>query len=51
MKSQVTIMERRQHPRQGVMAEIEDLTYRVLRKYEINGPTEKPGSAVPEKAA
>ncbi len=51
MKSPVTIMERRQHPRQGVLAEIEDLTYRVLRKYGIDGATEQPIPVVPEKAA
>ena len=49
---QVIIMERRQHPRQGVIAEIENLTYSVLRRYGINGPTEQHSpSSMLEKAA
>jgi hypothetical protein len=39
MKTQVTIMERRQHAREGMLAEIENITYRVLRQYGVNGPT------------
>ena len=39
MKTQVIIMDRRQHRREGVLAEIENVTYTVLRKYGINGPT------------
>ncbi len=38
---QVIVMERRQRPRQGVMAEIENITYSVLRRYGIDGPTEQ----------
>ncbi len=47
MKTQpVIILDRRQHPRAGVIAEIENLTYNVLRRYGIRGPTEQhsPGS-------
>jgi len=49
---QVIFTDRRQRPREGVMAEIENLTYSVLRRYGINGPTEQhsPSSMV-EKAA
>jgi hypothetical protein len=42
MKTQpVMITDRRRHPRQGVFAEIENITYSVLRRYGINGPTEQ----------
>jgi hypothetical protein len=42
MKTQeMIIADRRQRPRDGVMAEIENLTYSVLRRYGINGPTEQ----------
>jgi hypothetical protein len=34
------IMDRRQRPRYGPIAEIENLTYSVLRRYGIDGPTE-----------
>ncbi len=52
MKSQM-IIERRQRQRgEGVMAQIENLTYNVLRKHGINGPAEElsPGK-LPEKTA
>ena len=32
--------ERRHHPRQGIFAEIENVTYSVLRRYGINSPTD-----------
>jgi len=53
MKTQeMIITDRRQRPRYGVMAEIENLTYSVLRRYGINGPTEQHSpSSVLEKAA
>ncbi len=38
---QVIMVDRRQRPREGVMAEIENITYRVLRRYGIDGPTEQ----------
>lgn len=34
MANQVTV-ERRQYPREGVMGRLADITYAVLRKYEI----------------
>jgi hypothetical protein len=37
---QAFILDRRHHPRQGVFAEIENVTYNVLRRYGINGPTD-----------
>jgi hypothetical protein len=33
------------------MAEIENLTYSVLRRYGINGPTEQPSPSSMENAA
>ena len=49
---QVIIMERRQHPRQGVIAEIENLTYSLLRKHGIDDSTAQHStSSVSEKVA
>ena len=36
---QLIIIERRQRAREGVFAEIENITYNVLRRYGINGPS------------
>ena len=42
MKTQPMInMDRRQRPRYGPIAEIENLTYSVLRRWEVNGPIEQ----------
>ena len=41
MKTQVIITDRRQRTREGVLSEIEDVTYRVLRQYGIS-PAEQP---------
>jgi hypothetical protein len=39
MNSQVIFIERREHPRVGVMAQLEDITYSVLRKHGVvSGP-------------
>lgn len=35
MNSQVTFIERREHLRVGVMAQLEDITYSVLRKHGV----------------
>jgi hypothetical protein len=52
MKTQeVILMERRLRPREGVIAEIENLTYSVLRRYGINGPAEQPSLRTSENAA
>ena len=52
MKTQPMItIDRRQRPRYGVLAEIENLTYSVLRRYGINGPTEQHSPSSIEKAA
>ncbi|HEY4842373.1 MAG TPA: hypothetical protein VIH78_10425 [Terriglobales bacterium] len=53
MKTQLMIMERRHRQRgDGVIAEIEDLTYNILRKYGINGPADDLSrNSLPEKAA
>ena len=32
MKTQSNLVERREHPRVGVMAQLEDITYCILRK-------------------
>ena len=37
MNSQVDFVERRAHPRVGVMAQLEDITYSILRKQGIVG--------------
>jgi hypothetical protein len=37
MKSQASFVERRERPRVGVMAQLEDITYRTLRKYVVSG--------------
>lgn len=48
MKTQpIIIMDRRQRPRYGPIAEIENLTYSVLRRYGINGPTDFAASWMP----
>ncbi len=53
MKGQVMIMERRHRQRGGgIIDEIENLTYNVLRKYGINGPADELGpKLLPEKTA
>jgi len=52
MKTQpMTIMDRRQRPRYGPIAEIENLTYSVLRRYGINDPTEQHSLSTTENAA
>jgi len=39
MKSQANLVERRAHPRFGVIAQLEDITYSVLRKHGVvSGP-------------
>ena len=48
---QVITLDRRQRAREGVLAEIENITYNVLRRYGINGPTEHSPSSMVEKAA
>ncbi len=35
MKSQANFVERRERPRVGVMAQLEDITYSVLRKHGV----------------
>jgi len=44
MNSQVNFVERRDHPRVGVMAQLENITYSVLRKH---GVVSGPGSEAP----
>lgn len=39
MESQANFMERRAHARVGVMAQLEDITYSILRKHGVvSGP-------------
>ena len=35
MKTQANFVERRERPRVGVMAQLEDITYSVLRKHAV----------------
>ncbi|MBV9341281.1 MAG: hypothetical protein JO159_10390 [Acidobacteria bacterium] len=42
MKTEAPIIERRQHSREGVLGEIENLTYTVLRKYGILERADQP---------
>ena len=35
MKTQVNFVERRERPRVGVMAQVEDITYSILRKHGV----------------
>ena len=44
MNSQTNFVERRAHPRIGVMAQLEDITYCVLRKH---GVVSDPGREAP----
>jgi len=37
MKSQPNLVERREHPRFGVIAQLEDTTYSILRKHGVMG--------------
>ena len=41
MNSQVNFVERREHPRVGVIAQLEDITYSVLRKYGVGAPSQE----------
>ena len=47
MKSQANFVERREHPRVGVMAQLEDITYGILRKHGVVNGT---GDVVTAKA-
>lgn len=35
MKTQVNFVERRERPRVGLMAQLEDITYSILRKHGV----------------
>ena len=35
MKTQVNVVERRDRPRVGVIAQLEDITYSILRKHGV----------------
>ena len=37
MKTQVNFVERRERPRVGVMAQLEDITHSILRKHSVVG--------------
>jgi hypothetical protein len=50
MKSQANFTERRSHPRFGVIAELEDITYSILRKHGVvSGPGRDAVAAMPIK--
>ena len=44
MNDQVNFVERREHPRDGVIAQLEDITYSALRKH---GNLTAPGRETP----
>jgi len=44
MNTPITFVERRQRLRTGILAEIENITYRVLRDHGIDGTTEQQSS-------
>jgi hypothetical protein len=46
MKTQVNFVERRDRPRVGVMAQLEDITYSILRKHGVvnGGSRERPAT-------
>ena len=43
MTAQFNAVERRQHPREGVLGQLQDVTYAVLRRHGVGEP--KTGSA------
>ena len=47
MKSQANFPERRAHPRVGVMAQLEDITYGILRRHGIDSRSDR--DAIPAK--
>jgi hypothetical protein len=51
MKTQAITIDRRLHAREGILAEIENLTYSVLRRYGINDPMEQHSPTSMENAA
>jgi hypothetical protein len=42
MAEQVIAIDRRQYPRAGVMKQLADITYAVLRRYEVGGDKTEP---------
>jgi hypothetical protein len=48
---QMILVDRRQRPRDGVIAEIENLAYNVLRRYGVNGAAEQDSPTSMEKTA
>ena len=44
MKSQENLVERRERARVEVMVQLEDITYRTLRKFGVHGDTRQPQS-------
>lgn len=46
MKSQPNLVERRAHPRFGVIAQLEDITYSILRKHGVVSGADRDAVAV-----
>jgi hypothetical protein len=46
MRSEAEFNERRDHPRAGLMAELENITYSILRKHGVDSETLGPAHAV-----
>jgi hypothetical protein len=50
MEGHANFVERREHPRVGVMAQLGDITYCILRKHGVvNGPDHDAAAAKPTK--
>ena len=47
MNSQVNFVERREHPRVGVIAQLEDITYRALRKHGVVSEPDRARESTP----
>jgi hypothetical protein len=53
MDTQANASEPRQHPREGILAQLENITYSVLRKYGIGGESTREAvmSGAPQESA
>lgn len=51
MTTKLITIDRRRHPRDGVFAEIENVTYALLRKHGINGQLDEAPARGTGKAA
>jgi hypothetical protein len=49
MKSQANFVDRREQPRVGVMAQLGDITYSILRKHGVVSESDRDATAKPMK--